>query len=498
MRGLLIGQNILFPKVEDILMTRKLEFLSLVVKTFFILGAVVVANPVSALDVGARERQPASKIKNVLLVVSDDLKASVLGCYGDRKCETPNIDKLAARSMVFDAAYCQGTVCRPSRESFMHSRYKGKTKINLGSHFIDNGFYSARVGKIYHMRVPGDIIAGTNGEDVASSWTERFNSPGPEAHTPGDYACLNLNVFSDKLENRESTQTKNRMFVTVEVDGDGSSQADHKTATKAIEILRTRHIEPFFLAVGFVRPHYPMVAPRQFFGKYPWSEIALPQELGTDLDDIPKLGLAGTQSRKNPIGNYPDNQKRMWTGYYASVSFMDEQVGRLLDELDRLGIRDSTAIVFTSDHGYHLGEHGFWQKSNLHEEVIRVPLMISAPGLETGRSQSIVELMDIFPTLAELAGLEIPKTVQGRSLVPVLKDPNQSVREGALSFSNGVSFRSKDWHLMHYKDDTYELYDMTTDPLEFNNLAKDAAYESKLKELDGKLLKRLEVAGMKL
>lgn len=438
------------------------------------------------------------KIENVLFIVSDDLKASVLGCYGDPTCKTPNIDRLAAKSVVFDAAYCQGTVCGPSRRSFMHSRYQGKADINLGKHFIDNGYYSARVGKIYHMRVPGDIIAGTNGEDEASCWTERFNSPGPEAHTPGDYACLNLNIFSDRLENRESTRTKNRMFVTVEIDGEGEGQADHKAATKAIDLLRRKGSDPFFLAVGFVRPHYPMVAPRQLFSDYPWNAISLPAEQATDLDDIPKLGLAGTQSRKNPIGNYPDNQKRMWSGYYASVAFMDAQVGRLLDELDRLGLTDSTAVVFTSDHGYHLGEHGFWQKANLHEEVIRVPLMISVPGIEAQRSDSIVELMDIFPTLSDLAGLAIPETVQGKSLVPVLSNPQHEVRNGALSFNNGVSYRSKNWHLMHYKDNTYELYDMRKDPDEFDNLAGDATYASKLKELDSKLLQRLEEAGLKL
>ncbi len=135
-------------------------------------------------------------IKNVLFIISDDLKASVLGCYGDRFCQTPNVDALARRGLLFNRAYCQGTSCGPSRQSFMFSRYQDKSNVNLGEHFKANGWYTARVGKIYHMRVPGDIIAGTNGLDVASSWTERFNSPGLEAHTPGDYACLNLNVFT--------------------------------------------------------------------------------------------------------------------------------------------------------------------------------------------------------------------------------------------------------------------------------------------------------------
>ena len=147
-----------------------------------------------------------SEVKNVLFLISDDLKASVLGCYGNEVCETSNIDKLASRSLVFERAYCQGTSCNPSRTSLMHSRYMGKSDMNLGKLFRDNSYYSARVGKIYHMRVPGDIIAGTDGLDVPSSWTERFNSKGLEAHTPGDYACLNLNIFTKELEGRQSTK----------------------------------------------------------------------------------------------------------------------------------------------------------------------------------------------------------------------------------------------------------------------------------------------------
>ena len=195
------------------------------------------------------------------------------------------------------------------------------------------------------------------------------------------------------------------MFVTVQYEGDGSDQPDHKTADKTIELLRKHRDRPFFIAAGFVRPHYPMVAPQQYFAPYPYKSMRLPENPAGDLDDIPRLGWAGTRNGANPIGKYPDNQKRMWAGYFASVSFMDDQVGRVLDELDRLGLREDTVVVFTSDHGYHLGEHTFWQKSNLHEEVTRVPLIISAPGHDAGESHSLVELMDIYPTVSELVGL---------------------------------------------------------------------------------------------
>jgi iduronate 2-sulfatase len=456
------------------------------------LTLILVARPLPA------DAETKSAIRNVLFFVSDDLKASVLGCYGDPVCRTPNIDRLASEGVVFERAYCQGVWCAPSRVSFMFSRYQGEGTVNLGQHFRENGWYSARVGKIYHMRVPGDIIAGTNGNDVESSWTERFNSQGNEAHTPGKYACLNLNIFTEALEGRQSTRMPHRMFVTVRYEGDGSDQPDHKSATKAVELLRKHGKEKFFLAVGLVRPHYPMVAPQQFFDPYPWEKIALPESAEGDLDDIPKAGLAGTRNDKNSIGKYPDNQKRMWTGYYASVAFMDAQVGRILDELERLKLRDSTAIVFCSDHGYHLGEHGFWQKSNLHEEVTRVPLIISVPGLKPGRSKSLAELVDIYPTLSQLAGLPVPDEVQGKSLVPVLNDLSATVRDGALSLNRGhYSLRTDDWAYMKYKDDSVELYNMKSDPNQFTNLAENPHHAAARKTMSAALSERLKSAGLK-
>lgn len=436
------------------------------------------------------------KIKNVLFIVSDDLKASVLGCYGNKICKTPNIDKLARGAMVFNRAYCQGMSCAPSRKSFMFSRYQDTKGINLGEHFKNNGWYSARVGKIYHMRVPGDIIAGTDGLDVVSSWTERYNSQGKEAHTPGAYACLNLNVFTDKLEGRESTAMPNRMFVSVSYKGDGSDQPDHVTATKTMELLRKHKDKPFFIAAGLVRPHYPNVAPEQYFEPYRWQDIALPELVENDINDIPKFGRPGTMNSSNPIGKYPDNQKRMWAAYYATVTFMDEQVGRIINELDRLDLRKNTAIVLLSDHGYHLGEHTFWQKSNLHEEVVRVPLIISIPGMKPGKTDAITELIDIYPTLAQLAGLSIPPDVQGKSFLPVLKNPAASIKTGALSFHRGVALREEYFAYMRYTDGTEELYDMKKDPLQFTNQAPNPTYYKNLNLMQKKLTTRIKETGI--
>jgi iduronate 2-sulfatase len=441
----------------------------------------------------------AAPIKNVLFIVSDDLRASVLGCYGDKVCATPNIDRLAARGVLFERAYCQGTVCGPSRASFMRGQYFGKNGgITLGEHFIAQGRTTARVGKIFHMRVPGDIIAGTDGDDVAACWSQRFNSPGQEAHTPGDYACLNLNIFTTALEGRQSTGDPHRPFVTVSYDGDGSDQPDAKTATKTVELLRQFKTEgkPFLLAAGFVRPHYPMVAPRPYFDRYPHAKIALPPVPENDLDDIPPPGISNSNSKRNGLAQYPENQQRMWSGYYAAVTFMDAQFGRILDELDRLGLADSTTIVFTSDHGYHLGDHTFWQKANLHEQVTRVPLIIAGPGVKPGRSKSLVQLVDVFPTLCELTGVPIPASVEGKSLVPILRDPAATVHDAAFSYDGAHhALRTDRWAYMRYADGSEELYAMDADPGQFTNLAKNTAHADTLGKLRQQLDQRAKAAG---
>jgi iduronate 2-sulfatase len=437
-------------------------------------------------------------IENVLFIISDDLKVDVMGCYGSEIGITPNIDRLAASGMVFDRAYCQGVWCAPSRQSFMYSRYTGNLGVTMGEFFKNNDYYTARVGKIFHMRVPGDIIDGTDGADVVTSWTERFNSTGREAHTPGDYACLNLNVFTDKLEGRQTTAMPHRMFVTVQADGDGSDQPDYKTAVKTIELLRQRKNEKFFIGVGMVRPHYPMVAPRKYFKEYDWRKIKLPHVPEGDTDDIPKIAWK-TSSLKNPIGRYPDNQRRMWQGYFAALTFVDDQVGRILDEVDQLGLRDTTAIVFTSDHGYHLGEHTFWEKSMLHENVARVPLIICAPGMRAGRSAAFVELLDIYPTMADLAGLDVDAAVQGRSLKPILLDSRAATRDAALTVdAKGAALRSEKWAYMRYVNGEEELYDMEHDPRQYINQAGNPEYSVALNERRSAFEKRLQDAGVKL
>lgn len=441
-----------------------------------------------------------SKIKNVLFLISDDLKASTLGAYGDQVVQTPHIDALARQGMVFKRGYCQGTTCGPSRRSFMRSRYRDENGITMGQNFIDHGFYSARAGKIFHMKVPGDIIAGLDGQDVPACWNESFNSPGLEAHTAGLYSLHNHDIETTSLKNRASTAEHDRWFVSVVQEGDGSDQPDYKTASKTIELLRKhgQTEQPFFIAAGFVRPHYPNVAPKKYFDLYPPEDITLPETREGDLDDVPELGRTRITSFNDPIGKYPENQKKFWGSYYATITYMDDQVGRVMAELDRLGLRESTAVVFIGDHGYHLGEHFLWQKSNLHEDVTRIPFIISAPGFAPGESMSFTELADIYPTVSELVGVEVPDTVQGKSLVSLLKNPRAKVRDESFTVGNYQDFaiRGAKWAYMLYKDDTHELYDMKNDPEQFTNLANDPAHEKTVADQRKRLEARIAAAGL--
>lgn len=424
----------------------------------------------------------AAEVKNVLFIISDDLKASVLGCYGDKVVNTPNIDKLAAEGLVFDNAYCQAVWCAPSRASFMSGKYYGKKKdIGMGQYFRQQEVFSARVGKVYHMRVPGDTVAGTDGADHPQDWDVKINAQGDEAHTPGLYALLNTDIETTSMENRQSTGTKHRMFVTVKSDDPtGADQPDYKAASETIKLLNEHKEKPFFLALGFVRPHYPSVAPKQYFDNYPLDKIKLPEIVPGDLDDIPVEGRSGNHGAKNGISERIENQKKMWQGYYATVEFMDAQLGRVLDELDRLGLRESTAIVFTSDHGYHLGEKELWEKYNLHEEVSRVPLIISVPGMATGKTNSLAELIDIYPTVSELAGLPTPSFVDGKSLLPVLQDKAYKMRPAAFSYhGKGFGLRTNDWSYMQFPSGEV-LYDMQKDPQQITNLAKNPEQEPRL------------------
>lgn len=453
-----------------------------------------------------RTRQ-AHKRKNILFLISDDLGAQSLGCYGNPQCKTPAIDALAKRGVRFTRSYCQFPVCGPSRAALMSGMYAQSIgvmgnggasqftarigdRLTMTGLFKSQGWNSLRVSKIYHMRIPGDITAGVHGPDHAASWTERYSVHAPEWFSKGKA----YNLTNERLRFQKTKHYNlgfGTAFYVVEGSTDGSEQADVLAADKAIELLGKQADKPFFLAVGFVRPHVPLVAPASFYEPYPADQMELPASVEDDQADIPKLGISKNSKR---AGLTEDAQKqRVLRAYYASVAFMDRQVARVLKALDDNGLREDTIVVFTADHGYHLGEHDFWQKLSLHEESARIPLIISGPGIKAAESDALSQQIDIYPTLAELCGLAVPKHVQGKSLAKVLADPEQTVhQEVYCTNKKGHLLRTARWAYLSWRDGTAELYDMVKDPRQFTNLAEQKQYAPAVAELSKRLREKLE------
>jgi iduronate 2-sulfatase len=347
-------------------------------------------------------------------------------------------------------------------------------RATWAQHFKNNGYYTARVSKIFHMGVPGGIEKGTDGADDPASWTERFNSAGPEWKALGDGETLENNA-----DGRKPGPVGGNTFVVVEADGNDLVHSDGKTAAKAVELIKQHKDKPFFLGVGFVRPHVPFVAPRKdYTGFLPYSKIQLPPKLKDDWADIPKAGINYKTSKNMKMD--VRRQKKAVGGYYASVAFMDRMVGQVLDGLKETGLDEKTIVIFTSDHGYHLGEHDFWAKVSLHDESAAVPLIIRMPGKKPAVCHSLVELLDLYPSLSNLCGLKVPERLQGKDISKMMTDPTKEVRSAAFSVNGkGFLLREEDWAYIAYGKDGQgdeELFDMKQDPKQFTNLAKDPQY----------------------
>ena len=453
----------------------------------------------------------AAEVKrpNVLFLIADDLN-NLLGCYGDPQAKTPNIDRLAARGVRFDRAYCSFPLCGPSRNSLLTGLYPNSTgilangqvfrqtipsQVSMPQSFRNSGYFAARIGKLYHYNVPNSI--GTNGHDDPSSWELELNPAGvdrleEEPHifslTPGTFGGT-LSWYASPQSDRQHT--------------DGRMAED---AEWVLERCAKQKDRPFFLAVGFFRPHTPYISPKKYFDLYPEQEMPVVQGVKEDQADIPPAGLASYKRDQDQLTD--DLRRQCRQAYCASISFMDAQVGRVVDALDRLGLADNTIIVFTSDHGYHMGEHGLWQKQSLFEECARVPLLIVAPNLATKgvASKSPVGHIDLFPTLAELCAVKAPSNLHGQSLVTMLKDPSvtgrgwaitQVVRRGASSEAGnnndrtyfGYSLRTPRWCYTEWDEGRQgrELYDHDVDPREITNLANDSAHAQTIQELSQQL-----------
>ena len=459
---------------------------------------------------------------NVLFLVSDDLAAR-LGCYGDPLVQSPNIDRLAARGVRFDRAYCQFPLCNPSRASFLtglrpdtiriyenatHLRETSPRVQTLGQTFMRAGYYVARIGKLYHYGVPAHI--GTDSYDDFQSWHYRFNPRGRDRDDEDKIVSI-----------QPDAKGPGRFGATLSwlaADGDDQEQTDGVAAMHAVSLLEKLKDQPrpFFLAVGFYRPHTPYVAPKKWFDLYPPARIALPTAPAGYRGTIPKPALPF----KTEEDKMTDDQRRLAIqAYHASTSFMDAQVGRLLDALDRLDLARHTIVVFISDHGYHLYEHGYWQKMSLFEVSARVPLIIALPdGVSAGKvCRRTVELVDLHATLADLCGVQAPSKLDGKSLRPLLKDPDapwsrpaitQVARQIERPVTNGIpeptkvslmgySIRTERWRYTEWNggEKGIELYDQNDDPQALKNLGSDPAHAEVIKELRDQLYRASPGAG---
>jgi iduronate 2-sulfatase len=429
---------------------------------------------------------------NVLFISADDLNTDV-GCYGHPLVKTPSLDRLASRGVRFDRAYCQYPLCNPSRSSVMTGRRPDATRVlNNGAYFRDvlpdvitlpqlfrqQGYYAARVGKIYHAGVPMEI--GTDGKDDPPSWEYVLNPRGRDK----DQEALLVN-FTPK-------RSLGSCLCYEMAEGTPEEQTDGKVAAEAIKLLEQKRDRPFFLAVGFYRPHSPHIAPKKYFDLYPLDKIPAPKFPPGDLEDVPQEALF---IKPPNWGANEQQQREVVRAYYACVTFMDEQLGKVLDALDRLKLADSTLIVFWADHGYLLGLHGQWMKTMLFEGAAHVPLILAGPGMAKGKTcRRTVELLDIYPTLADLCGYAPPPGLEGKSLRPLLENPDarwtdpaytQVVRLDDKRRPPGYSVRTDRWRYNEWEKGKagIELYDEIADPNEFNNLAHDAKYTNVVAEL---------------
>ena len=406
-----------------------------------ILGAAALARAADAPAGAGGAKKP-----NVVLIVSDDLGAR-LGTYGDPQVRSPNLDRLAARGVRFDRAYCQFPLCNPSRASFLTGLrpdtlrvYENATQFrknlpdaqSVGQTFQKAGYNVMRVGKLYHYGVPAQI--GTDGLDDEPTWNQRFNPAGRDVK---EDKPLVLRTEYDPMEKKTIVKDKNELNQTggtlswLASEGRDEEHTDGMIATKAVELLEASKDKPFFLAVGFFRPHTPYVAPKvPYFGYYPLPSMPVWAEPQGWRGTVPPIAL----NLKPDQEHMTEAQKREAVqAYYASTTFMDAQVGRVLDALDRLKLADDTIVAFISDHGYQLGEHAQWQKMTLFEHSARVPMVIAAPGGARGAASGrTVELVDLHATLADLAGVPAPKT-DGASLKPLVVKPDAAWDKPAIT-----------------------------------------------------------------
>jgi iduronate 2-sulfatase len=423
------------------------------------------------------------KKPNVLFLMTDDMRPD-LGCYGHPQVKSPHIDALAKAGVRFDRAYCQYPLCCPSRTSLLAGRLPTATGVlrntqdfrklhpelvTLPEHFKANGYATLRSGKIFHGGLDDDQ-SWTEGSEKSSKPADKGEPAKPAR--PADPARANP---ADRI---------------IKLTGDGESHGDFKTADQAIKFLQQNKGKPFFLACGFNKPHSPPTAPEKYFDLYDVKKVTLPKSFAatpTVPDGFPKACLTPNADLFVKRDATEDEAKEMTRAYWASISWVDWNVGRVIAELDQLGLRENTVIVFWGDHGYHLGEMGKWAKhGSLFEVGTRVPLIVSAPGMKGNGSAAAppVQSMDVYPTLCELCGLKPPAGLHGHSLKPLLDDPKAKWGHPAFTVYGqtpdnlGLAVRTDQYRYAEWKGGANGamLFDVTADPHEAKNLADDPKF----------------------
>lgn len=515
--------------------------------------AVGATAGVVGISSAAAEKTP--KRPNILFIPVDDLKP-LLGCYGDKTAITPNIDRLAKRGLVFLNAQCQQAICGPTRASIMTGLYPDTTRVydlktkmrdmnpdvlTLPQYFKNNGYETTGIGKTYDSRCVDSALDKPSWSIPYKKGVAKYNPDYPRpfiGYQNPETKKIARKVMQElrKAENGKNKNAGVKSFSktpgsrppTECFDIPDDSYRDGATANSVMEIMEelAKGEKPFFLSVGFLKPHLPFVAPKKYWDLYDRSKLAV-----SPFQDMPKNGIQmAFQPGWELRGQYSDIPKdkklpkklqlELIHGYYACVSYVDAQVGKLLDKLDELGIADNTIICLWGDHGWHLGDHSMWCKHSNFEQAVRVPLIISVPNMKAkGKTtNSVVGFIDVFPTLCQLADLPIPKQLQGLSLVPILNDPEASVKEVQMSQYPryyerkkymGYTLRSKTHRYVAWikedklKDknipntpDFEELYDYTKDPLEKENIAQKSENSKLINYFHQKLMECMKKGGM--
>lgn len=437
--------------------------------------------------------RPAPRRLNVLFIAADDLNTN-LSAYGHKVVKTPNIDRLARKGVRFDRAYCQTPLCNPSRASLLSGlrpdstgilgndiapRAAMKDMVFLPQYFKQQGYFTVGIGKIFHY-----VFDDKPSWDISEAGTTKLDGD------QGGYLRAGASALPEGVM-RAPAQVGQALFWK-QVDATDEQFGDGVIARRIAQLMEqtVKEGRPFFFGAGFRKPHQSWNVPRKYFELYRLEDITWPPEPPDDLQDIPAIA----RKQATTIALLPDEQRRAAIrAYYASVSFMDAQVGVLLDQMDRLKLWDNTVVVFFGDHGFQLGEHaGLWQKMVLFEESARVPLLVTAPGVKGDvHSKRLVELVDLYPTLTELTGLPARAGLEGTSFAPLLKQPNRTWKRAAFVIverrnpkSVGRSAHTERYRYTEWNDGKeLELYDHQTDPHEYRNLASDPKYKRTLAEM---------------